>query len=97
MKYMRIPFIVEAIPYEQGKGIEDGFELWSDVVIHGWIKTDNLIKMKKENGTIVCPYIDTSRGRSFIKEGDYIIIESDGNRHVCSGKIFPDRFEEIKE
>ena len=53
--------------------------------------------MKKENGTIVCPYIDTSRGRSFIKEGDYIIIESDGNRHVCSGKIFPDRFEEIKE
>ena len=41
MKYMRIPFIVEAIPYEQGKGIEDGFELWSDVVIHGWIKTDN--------------------------------------------------------
>lgn len=97
MKYMRIPFEVEAIPYEQGKGIEDGFELWSDVVIHGWIKTDALIKVKKENGTIVCPYIDTNRGRSFIKEGDYIILESDGSRHVCNGSSFLSRFKSIQD
>lgn len=96
MKCLRIAFEVDAIPYEIGKGIEDGFELWSDVVIHGWINTDSLIKIERENGTIVCPYIETNRGRSFIKNGDYIITEGDGSRHVCNTASFLSRFQPLE-
>lgn len=83
--------------YEIGKKMEDGFELWSDVVTKGWIVTDNLIKIKLENGNIVCPYIVHRRGRTFISENDYIIIDLDGTKHVCGeDKIF-ERYEKIED
>lgn len=92
MRYTRVSFQVDAIPYELGKHIEDGCEAWSDVVIHGWIQTDSLIKITREDGKIVCPYINTRRGRLFIQEGDYIITEADGSRHLCSETLFRSRF-----
>lgn len=95
MRYSRIAFEVEAVPYELGKGIEDGFELWSDIVTHGWINTDYLIKVKKENGSIACPYINIRRGRAFIEDGDYIITEADGSRHVCNGGSFVSRYHSV--
>lgn len=83
--------------YEIGKKMEDGFELWSDVVTKGWIVTDNLIKIKLENGNIVCPYIVHRRGRTFISENDYIIFDLDGTKHVCGeDKIF-ERYEKIED
>ena len=42
-KYKRSSFEVEAVEYELGKGMEDGFMPWTSVVTTGWIKTDNLI------------------------------------------------------
>lgn len=89
MKCVRVAMESEVEKYEVGKGIEDGFEPWSDVVTKGWIVTDTLIKVKRDNGVIVCPYIVDRRGRIFIGEGDYVITDQDGTRHVCGeDKIF---------
>jgi len=95
MKYKRVSFEVEAHPYEIGKDMEDGCESWSDVVIHGWIQTDRLVKITRPNGKIVCPYINTRRGRLFIEEGDYIITEADNSRHLCAEAVFLSRFHPI--
>ncbi len=89
MKYRRVPMEADVEKYETGRGLEDGFELWSDVVTKGWIVTDTLVKIKRDNGTIVCPYIMDRRGRTFIGEGDYVIVDGDGTKHVCGeDKIF---------
>ena len=89
MKCKRVDLEAEVVQYELGKGMEDGFERWSDVVTKGWIVTDSLIKVTREDGVIVCPYISHRRGRTFIGEGDYIITDSDGSKHVCGGdKVF---------
>lgn len=89
MKCYRVSLEADVFAYEPGKGMEDGFELWSDVVTKGWIVTDSLIKITREDGAIVCPFITHRRGRTFIGEGDYIIVDGDGSKHVCgSDKIF---------
>lgn len=89
MKCVRTALEAEVVKYETGKNLEDGFELWSDVVTKGWIVTDSLIKITREDGKIVCPYIRHRRGRTFIAEEDYLIIDADGTKHVCGeDKIF---------
>lgn len=97
MKCVRVSFEANVEKYEVGKGMEDGFELWTDVVTRGWFVTDSLIQVKKENGAIVCPYILHKRGKTFIGEGDYIITEPDGSRHVCSGEKVFDRYKPAEE
>ena len=97
MKCRRVGLVADVYEYEQGKGMEDGFELWSDVVTRGWIVTDSLVKIKREDGSIVCPYITHRRGRTFIGEGDYLICDADGSKHVCGkDKIF-NRYKPIEE
>ena len=89
MKCTRIPMEAEVMKYELGKGLEDGFELFSDIVTKGWIITDKLLKVVRDNGSIVCPYIGHRRGVTFIQEGDYVIIDSDGTKQVVGGdKVF---------
>lgn len=89
MKCTRVPLVADVEKYEAGRGLEDGFELLSDVITKGWIVTDTLVKIKRDNGTIVCPYVMHRRGRTFIEEGDYVITDADGTRHVCGeDKIF---------
>ena len=96
MKYKRTPMKADIVKYEVGKGLEDGVELWADVVTKGWIVTDFLVKITREDGSIVCPYITHRRGRTFIGEGDYIILQEDGTKHVCGADKVWKRFEEIK-
>lgn len=97
MKCIRTAMEAEVVKYELGKNMEDGFELWSDVVTKGWIVTDSLIKVTRENGSIVCPYIEHRRGRTFIGQGDYLIIDNDGTKHVCGqDKIFS-RYQIVEE
>ncbi len=89
MKCTRVPLVADVEKYEAGRGLEDGFELLSDVITKGWIATDTLVKIKRDNGTIVCPYVMHRRGRTFIEEGDYVITDADGTKHVCGeDKIF---------
>ena len=95
MNYRRTPIEADVFKYEIGKGMEDGFELCADVVTKGWIVTDFLVKITREDGRIVCPYITHRRGRTFIGEGDYIIVEADGTKHVCGADKVNERFEKI--
>ncbi len=96
MKYLRKPLEVDVVLYELDKDIEDGFEPWADIITHSCINTQKLVKVQREDGTIVCPYIENRRGRSYIQDGDYIIIEEDGNRHVCNSTSFQLRFTPIE-
>ncbi len=97
MRCRRTGIEAEVVKYEAGKGYEDGFERWSDVVTDGFIVTDFLIKVTRPDGSIMCPYIKHRRGVTFIGEGDYIIIDEDGTKHVCGeDKIF-NRYEKIEE
>ena len=82
-KYLRTSLSVEAEKYEPGKNMEDGFEPWTKVVTAGWIITEGLVKLERENGQLVCPFIKNRRGVIFIREGDYIIYEEGGERHCC--------------
>lgn len=93
MKSRRIGLEAEVVKYEPGKGMEDGVEPWAEVVTQGWIVTDFLVKMEREDGIIVCPYIKNRRGRVFIGEGDYIITDADGSRHVCGADKIWNRYE----
>ncbi len=93
MKSRRIALEAEVVKYEPGKGLEDGLEFWSEVVTKGWIVTDFLVKIEKEDGSIMCPYIVNRRGRVFIGEGDYIIKDEDGIRHVCGADKIWKRYE----
>ena len=96
MKCKRTPIEAEVVKYEYGKGMEDGFEPWADVITQGWIVTDFLIKITRDDGSIVCPYIRHRRGRTFIGMEDYIILEEDGTKHVCGSDKVWNRFEEVK-
>lgn len=97
MKSRRIPLTADVVQYEVGKGMEDGVELFSKVVTNGWIVTDFLVKITRENGSIVCPYILNRRGREFIGNGDYIIIDEDGTKHVCGADKIWRRYEKLEE
>lgn len=97
MKCKRVGLIADVVKYEEGMGLEDGFELMTDVITKGWIVADSLVHIKKDNGAIVCPYIVHRRGRTFINEGDYIITDTDGTKHVCGeDKIFQ-RYQPVEE
>ncbi|MDD3206518.1 MAG: hypothetical protein PHS74_12415 [Lachnospiraceae bacterium] len=97
MKCIRASFEVEVEKYEVGKNMEDGFELWTDVVTKGWIVTDFLVKITRPDGTIWCPYVKSRRGCTFIGEGDYIITEEDNSKHVCGADKVFQRFHKINE
>ena len=96
MKCRRVALEAEIVKYEVGKALEDGVEPMSDVVTKGWIVTDSLVKIKREDGKIVCPYIVHKRGRVFIEEGDYIIEDSDGTKHVCGEDKIWARYEKLE-
>lgn len=96
MKCRRVGLEADVFQFELNKGYEDGYELWSDVITKGWIVTDHLIKVKHPNGNTYCPYISHRRGRTFIGENDYIIIDSDGTKHVCCAQKIFNRYEPIE-
>lgn len=95
MRCARTPLEAEVVKYEIGKGLEDGFEPWADVITKQWIVKDSLIKVTREDGKILCPYISHRRGRTFISENDYIITEDDGTKHVCGEDKIHARYREI--
>ena len=80
-EYKRVSLTVTAAQYEIGKGMEDGFRLYSQVITNDGLVTDGLIQI--------------NRGLVFIREGDYIICENN-EKHVCGKDKFPIRYEEIK-
>ena len=96
-KYKRVSLIVNAEQYAPDHGMEDGFELYTQVITNGWISPDNLIRITRADGSIVCPFIRNRRGIIFIREGDYIITENDAERHVCGADKFHNRYTPIED
>ncbi len=98
MRCRRVPLEAEVLQYEVGRGMEDGFTLWADLITaQGFIITNNILKITKDDGSIVCPYVAHHRGRTYINKGDYIITDEDGTKHVCGeDKIF-ERYEKIED
>ena len=94
MKCRRTALEADVVKYETGKGLEDGFELLNEVVTREWINIDGLVRVERD-GAIVCPFIFHRRGRTFLKEDDYIIVDSDGTKHVCGADKIFDRYEKI--
>ena len=43
------------------------------------------------------PYLDTKNGRQFIKPGDYIITNPDGERYPCDAATFESTYELVEE
>lgn len=97
MKCKRSALECDVIKYEPDKNLEDGFELFTDVVTKGWIIADRLIKITFPDGNIMCPYISHRRGKTFINENDYIIVDSDGTKHVCGEDKVWSRFEKVED
>jgi len=95
MKCERIALKAEVVQYELGKGLEDGFELFSEIVTREWIVTDSLLKINREDGYVVCPFILNRRGREFIGVNDYIVVDEDGTKHVCGADKIWKRYKEI--
>lgn len=95
MRCKRVELEADVEKYVIGQGMEDGFEKWSEVVTQGWIVTDFLIKIEQPDGTIVCPYIKNRRGYTFIGEGDYIVVDSDGTKHVCGKDKIRNRYKQL--
>ncbi len=97
MKCKRTPIVADVYEYTIDSHLEDGWEPLSDVVTKGWIVTDRLLRVTRDSGLVVVPYITHKRGRTFIEEGDYVIIDADGTKHVCGAdKIFK-RYEKIED
>lgn len=96
MRCRRTGLECEVQKYELGKGLEDGFELFTEVVTKGWIETEHLLRVTREDGSIICPYVQHRRGRNFIWENDYVIIEADGSKHVCGEDKIWHRFEKTE-
>lgn len=97
MKYRRSALECNVVKYETDKNLEDGFELFSDVVTKGWIVVDHLKKVTFPDGSIMCPYVSHRRGKTFINENDYIIVDSDGTKHVCGEDKVWSRFEKVED
>lgn len=91
-QYSRTSLTVEAEKYVPGHNMEDGFIPWAQIITNGWVVSDNLLRITRPDGTVVCPFISNRRGMIFIREGDYIIYEKDGERHVCGADKFSHRF-----
>ena len=77
--------------------MEDGFRLLSQVVTNEGLNTEKLVKITREDGSIVCPYVQNRRGLVFIRENDYIICEAGNEKHVCGADRFPERFQPVEQ
>lgn len=94
MKCVRTPIQAEVTKYEHDSSMEDGFELYAEVITRNDVDRNNLIQVERD-GQLACPYIITRRGRTFIKEGDYIVVEEDGTKLVCGGDKVFSRYQKI--
>ena len=95
-RYTRAPLEVTAMKYELGKGMEDGVRLFAQIVTNEGLNTENIVTVTRDDGTVVCPYVENRRGLAFIRENDYIICEENGEKHVCGADRFAQRFHEVK-
>ena len=93
-KVKRRPLEATAVLYDYGKGLEDGMATVADVVANAHVFSQDIVQIETPSG-IMCPYINNKRGRTFINNGDWIILEADGGKHVVSNDNIWNRFEKV--
>lgn len=86
MKYRKKPIEVEAEPYKAG--MEDGFEK----VYHD---DCSLCQDTCKGCKHYKPYMNTRQGKIYIKHGDMIITQQDGERYPCNPINFEQSYEPI--
>jgi hypothetical protein len=96
MKCIRTAIEAEVFEYESGKQLEDGFALYEKVITNGFADLENLVIIQKD-GQMLCPYIKNRRGCTFIKNGDFIILDGDGTKHVCGPDKIWQRYQKVEE
>ncbi len=96
MKCVRTEIVADVYQYETEKGLEDGFALYEKVITNGFADLENLVIIEKES-SMLCPYIKTRRGCTFIKQGDYIILDADGTKHVCGADKIWERYKKMED
>lgn len=93
-KFTKKPVTVEAVKYEPGEKIEDGFEQWdaNDAISrHGGTMSEKdkaRYWFRSSTGLCFAPYIDTLEGRHYISPGDWVITGIKGERYPCKPDIF---------
>ena len=96
MKCIRTAMEADVFEYKSGEQLEDGFALYEKVVTNGFADLDNLVICEKD-GQMLCPYVKNRRGCTFIKNGDYIIRDKDGTKHVCGQDKIWQRYQKVEE
>jgi hypothetical protein len=103
-RYRKKPVFVEAEPYRDG--LEDGFEEYRSATCHVVPIPEELISLAfgwvlpADNGDWVVrlPYLEgDGMSRRYIRRGDYIVTETDGNRYPCKPVHFQATYEPIEE
>jgi hypothetical protein len=104
VKFRKKPVVVEAVRWEFGKHIEDGWEHEDELrcaLTDGMYAASRLSSDVEgwstptfSGGVRMYPYIDTLEGRHYISEGDWIITGIKGERYPCKGDIFAATYEE---
>lgn len=97
MKCVRTEIKADVMKYEPGKGIEDGHRSYSDVITGGLVSSENLFIEEGPGGVAVVPFVRNRRGCTFIRQGDYVIIDEDGTKHVCGEDKIWSRYRKIEE
>ena len=82
VKVRKRSIIVDAVQYERGKGLEDGF-VYGELDSMGYIPRE-----PTHPDALQIPYISTLEGPMFISEGDYIITGIKGERYPIKKDIF---------
>lgn len=97
-RFRKIPIVVEAIPYEPEKKLEDGNEeltlkeaeaLKIDHVLKDWYSA----AIEGSEGRFSIPYIQTPEGKHYIAPDDMIVMDAIGERHPMKKVIFIALFE----
>lgn len=89
MKVMKKPKIVDAVQYERGLGLEDGF-------LYGYFDKDGAFRESAAGAanTMQIPYIDTIDGMEFINSGDYIITQNK-IKYIVAQTDFENEYESV--
>lgn len=96
MKCIRTAIEAEVYEYETGKQLEDGCAHYEQVITNGFADLDNLVIIEAD-GQMLCPYIRNRRGCTFIKKGDFIILDKDGTKHVCGPDKIWQRYQKAED
>lgn len=95
MKCVRTAMEADVFEYEKDKQLEDGYAPYEKVITNGFADIENIVIHEKD-GQMLCPYIKNRRGCTFIKKGDYIILDTDGTKHVCGPDKIWKRYRRIQ-